>query len=208
MVAIAKRYRNFPRLMVPDQLINTLGGSVHVLIIGYAFGPTELGYVALLFSALYLPITIVSASVKDVFRQRASVDYARDGNCRPIYVKLIIPVSILGLAGFGLLYFISPWLFVFVFGPAWVVAGQYAQILIPLFFVTFVAMSMSGVLVIAEKMGVSLLWQISNLVLTASSLVFGILATETVAGTLLIFSIVRSISYLHYIILSFKHAKR
>lgn len=208
IAAMGKRFRSFPRLMVPDQLANTFGGTIHVLIIGYAFGPTELGYVSLLFSALYLPVTIVSSSLKDVFRQRASVDYLRDGTCRPLYAKLVVPVAVLGLVGFGLLYLISPWLFVFVFGPEWATAGDYARILIPMFFFNFVAMSLGGVLVIAKKIGVSLGWQISSLALAAAALLAGVTVFGTVAGTLLLFTIARSLSYVHYMILSYKHARR
>lgn len=208
MSGIAKRYRNFPRLMVPDQLINTFGGSIHVLIIGYAFGPSELGYVSLLFSALYLPVTVVSSSIKDVFRQRASVDYARDGSCRGLYVKLLGPVALLGLVGFGLLYLIAPSLFALVFGPEWIKAGEYARILVPMFFFNFVAMSLGGVLVIAQRMGVSLGWQVSNLVLAAIALVVGVTVFGDVVSTLALFTAARSISYLHYMVISFKYAKR
>ncbi len=208
MATMAKRYRSFPRLMVPDQLINTFAGSIHVLIIGYAFGPAELGYVSLLFSALYLPVTIVSSSFKDVFRQRASVDYARDGNCRPIYVKLLFPVILLGLASFGVLYLISPQLFVFVFGPKWAVVGEYARILIPMFFFNFVAMSLGGVLIIAKKIGVSLGWQIISLILASMALLTGVAVFQNVADTLLLFTLARSLSYVHYMVLSYKHAKR
>jgi O-antigen/teichoic acid export membrane protein len=208
MAAMGKRYRSFPRLMVPDQLINTFAGSIHVLIIGYAFGPTELGYVSLLFSALYLPVTIVSSSLKDVFRQRASVDYARDGNCRPLYVKLLLPVTFLGFGGFGLLYLLSPWLFVFVFGAKWAVVGEYARTLIPMFFFNFVAMSLGGVLVIAKKMAVSLGWQVVSLALASAALLTGVIVFKSVAGTLLLFTVARSVSYVHYMILSYRHAKR
>jgi O-antigen/teichoic acid export membrane protein len=208
MAAMGKRYRNFPRVMVPDQLINTFAGSIHVLIIGYAFGPTELGYVSLLFSALYLPVTIVSSSLKDVFRQRASVDYARDGNCRPLYFRLLWPVTLLGLVGFGLLYLLSPWLFVFVFGPKWAAVGEYARLLIPMFFFNFVAMSLGGVLVIANKMGTSLVWQVTGLLLATLALLAGVTVFENVADTLLLFTLARSMSYVHYMVLSYKHAKR
>lgn len=208
MIALGRRYRHFPRLMVPDQLINTIGGSIHVLAIGWAFGPVELGYVSLLLSALYLPVTIVSSSVKDVFRQRAAIDFARTGDCRPLYLRLLVPVTLVGLAGFGLLYVISPWLFMFVFGPQWAPVGDYARILVPMFFVNFVAMSLGGVLVIAERMAVSLVWQITNLVLAAAALLVGIVVFETVTATLTLFTIARSISYLHYMALSYKHARR
>jgi O-antigen/teichoic acid export membrane protein len=208
VAAMGKRHRNFPRLMVPDQLINTFGGSIHVLIIGYAFGPTELGYVSLLFSALYLPVTIVSSSVKDVFRQRASIDYARSGNCRPLYLKLLLPVTLLGLGGFGVLYLISPWLFVFAFGAEWAPVGDYARILIPMFFFNFVAMSLGGVLVLAQKMGVSLGWQIISLLLAGAALLTGVTVFGSVRDTLILFTVARSLSYIHYMILSYKHAKR
>lgn len=205
--AAGKRYRSFPRLMVPDQLLNTVGGSVHVLLIGYAFGPTELGYVSLIFSALYLPITIVSSSIKDVFRQRASVDYARDKNCRPLYVRLLTPVTLLGLAGFGLLYVISPWVFTFVFGHKWDAVGTYAQLLTPVFFFNFVAMSLGGVLVIADKMAASVWWQVSNVAATTAGLLVGIFVFRTVEATLIGYSTARSLSYIHFIVLSYKHAK-
>lgn len=208
MAALGRLHRNFPRLMVPDQLVNTFGGSIHVLAIGYAFGPTELGYISLLFSALYLPVTIVSSSLKDVFRQQASVDYAEKGDCRPLYARLVGPVALLGLAGFGLLYLIAPWLFVFVFGPGWARAGDYARILVPMFFFNFVAMSLGGVLVIARQMAVSLRWQVISLVLAAGALLVGIVGFGTVIGTLWLFTIARSLSYVHYMILSYRHARR
>ena len=79
MRAIGRRHRNFPRLMVPDQLVNTVGGSIHVLIIGYAFGPVQLGYVSLLFSALYLPV-IPGISVPTGLPECGSL---RNEPCRP-----------------------------------------------------------------------------------------------------------------------------
>jgi O-antigen/teichoic acid export membrane protein len=208
VAAMGRRYRGFPRLMVPDQLINTFGGSIHVLAVGYAFGPTELGYVSLLFSALYLPVTVISSSVKDVFRQRASVDYARTGNCRPLYVKLLWPIALLGVVGFGILYFISPWVFIFVFGDEWAPVGEYARILIPMFFCNFVAMSLGGVLVLAQQMGVSLRWQVTSLMLAGTALVVGMMVFKNVRDTLFLFSAARSLSYIQYIILSYKYAKR
>lgn len=206
--AMGRRFRQFPRIMVPDQLINTLSGSIHIVFIGAAFGPTELGYVSLLFSALYLPVTVVSSSIKDVFRQRASVDYAQNGNCRPIYLKLLTPVTLLGLIGFGLLYAVSPWIFVIAFGPEWAALGGYAQILIPMFFFNFIGMSLGGVLVIANQMKASLWWQCTNLAMATLALLVGIFILENVPGTLFLFSIARSVSYLHNMLLSYKYARR
>lgn len=207
MKVVGQRYRSFPRFMVPDQLLNTFGGSIHVLLIGAAFGPTQLGYISLLFSALYLPVTVISSSVKDVFRQRASVDYFERGTCRPLYLQLLGPIALVGLLGFGALYLMSPWFFPFAFGSAWAPLGGYAQILIPMFFFNFVSMSLGGVLVIANRMKVSLHWQIINLALALIALLVGIHFIGTVPGTLMLLSFARSLSYLHYMLLSYKYAK-
>lgn len=206
-IAGGRRFRNFPRVMVPDQLVNTFGGSVHILLIGYAFGPTELGFVSLIFSALYLPVTVVSSSIKDVFRQRANAEYVQSGNCRPIYVKLLAPIVLLGILGFGVLFIISPWIFTRVFGDDWARVGDYARILIPMFFFNFVSMSLGGVLVIADRIAVSLRWQVISLGLAIAALLFGTLILKSVAGTLLVFTIARSLSYAHYMLLSYRYAK-
>lgn len=207
IAATGKRYRRFPRVMVPDQLINTFTGSVHVLFIGYAFGPTQLGYVSLIFSALYLPVTVVSSSIKDVFRQRASIDFSETKNCRPIFAKLLAPITLAGIAGFGLLYLIAPWIFVVIFGPDWATAGLYAQLLIPMFFFNFVSMSLGGVLVIANQMKASLWWQITSLIMAVVSLMIGIYGFGNVTDTLIAFTIARSLGYIHYMALSYKYAK-
>jgi O-antigen/teichoic acid export membrane protein len=112
----ARRYAHVARYTLPDQLINTLGGSIHVIFLGAAFGTEQLGYVTLVLSLLYMPVTVVSSAVKDVFRQRASVEYAREGSCRPTYRRLLGPIALLAAAGFGLLYVISPTVFPAVLG--------------------------------------------------------------------------------------------
>lgn len=208
MRAVAQRYAHVARYSLPDQLINNLAGSIHVLFLGAAFGSAELGYVTLVLSVLYLPVTVVSSAVKDVFRQRASVEYVRDGTCRPTYRRLLLPLTGLAVVGFGTLYVASPWLFPFVLGSRWDAAGEYARILTPLFFTNFVSMSLGGVLVIAERTDVSLVWQIVNLLLTVGALVIGTRVLQTMTGTLWCFTIARGASYLLYMGLSYHYAER
>ncbi len=204
----ARRYARVARFALPDQLINTLAGSIHVLFLGKAFGADELGYVTLVLSLMYVPVTVVSSAVKDVFRQRANVEYRTTGTCRPTYRRLLLPITGLGALGFGTLYAISPSLFPLVLGADWGIAGSYARILIPLFFCNFVSMSLGGVLVIAERTDVSLVWQITNLALTVGSLIVGIRWFDGIAAALWCFSIGRALAYLLYMALSYFYAER
>jgi O-antigen/teichoic acid export membrane protein len=201
-----ERFRRFPRYMMPDQLINTAGGTIHVPFIGAAFGSSELGFVSITFSALYLPVTVVSTAIKDVFRQRAAVDYQLTGSCRAIYLRLLLPVTAIGVAGFGLLYWWSPWLFTFVFGSGWAPVGEYARILIPMFFMNFVSMSMGGVLVVTHRLGVSLGWQVANLCITVAALAAGVAYFRSIEATLWAFTVAKAMSYGLYMVLSYYYA--
>lgn len=206
--AAARRYAHVARYALPDQLINNLSGSIHILFLGAAFGTEQLGYVTLVLSVMYVPVTVVSSAVKDVFRQRASVEYAVAGTCRPTYRRLLVPLILLALAGFGALYLVSPTLFPLVLGSEWAIAGEYARILIPLFLSNFVSMSLGGVLVIAERTDISLAWQIANLVLTVAALLVGTRMLNDVVGTLWCLSLARAASYVLYMGLSYYHAER
>jgi O-antigen/teichoic acid export membrane protein len=208
MRAAARRYAHVAQYSLPDQVINNLSGSIHVLFLGAAFGAEQLGYVTLVLSVMYVPVTVVSSAVKDVFRQRASVEYAMEGTCRPTYRRLLLPLGALALAGFGALYAMSPWLFPFVLGDDWAIAGEYARILTPLFFWNFVSMSLGGVLVIAERTDVSLRWQITNLALTVVALLVGTRVLDNMVGALWCLSIARAAAYMLYMGLSYYYARR
>lgn len=205
---VYQKNRSFPRYMLPDQLINTIGGSVHVYIIGVYFSASELGYLSMALSLLTVPVTVISAAIKDVFRQKANELYFATGSCKDLYVKLFKPIFFLGLFLFVGIYFIVPYAFPVFLGEKWVMAGNYAQYLMPMFFLNFVSMSLGGVLVIANRIKVSLYWQIYNVATTVISLLFGALYFEDIISTLVLLVIAKSSSYLIYIMLSYNYSKK
>ncbi len=201
-----RRYYKFPRYMMPDHLINTAGGTIHIPFVAMVFGSTELGFLSMSMSILYLPVTVVSSAIKDVFRQRATVVLQSGGSCRALYLNLLLPVSIVGLIGFGILYSLSHWLFTFILGDSWAPVGEYSRILIPMYFLNFVSMSMGGVLVVTQRLGVSLAWQIANLGITLVALIIGAIVYQSIYATLFGFTIAKSISYILHMLLSYHYS--
>lgn len=201
-----KKFKDYPRFMMFDLLINTLGGSVHVYIILAFFNATELGYLSLSLSLLTLPVTVISGGIKDVFREKANQLFIHEGSCRKLYVDLLKPLSIFGLLGFGLLYLIAPYIFPFALGDEWIKSGLYAQYLIPLFYFNFVSMSLGGIFVIANKIRISLYWQIINITLTLLALVVGSALYNSIIITIILFTIAKSFSYILYMIISYKYS--
>lgn len=202
-----KKHNTFPKFMLPDQLINTIGGSVHVYIVGLYFSSSELGFLSMALSLLTVPVTVISSAIKDVFRQKANELYVSTGSCRNLYVSLFKPILFFGFFLFTCLYFIVPYAFKLFLGENWLIAGEYAQFLMPLFFFNFVSMSLGGVLVIANQIRISLYWQIYNLVTAVLALLVGSIYFEDIIYTLIFFMIAKSSSYLIYILLSFYYSK-
>lgn len=202
----AKRYIKFPKYALWADGINSLSNQLPVFFLLSFFSAEAGGQYGLTLRILGLPIALISSAVLDVFKQRASEDFYRDGNCEAIYLKTLKGLLIVAIPGFAFLYFIAPFLFSFVFGEQWRTAGEYAQILSVMFLFKFVASPLSYVLYIAEKQQYDLIWQISLLFVTVLAFYIG-KETDSVLICMWLFSIGYTVLYLIYIILSYKLSK-
>lgn len=205
--ALSKKYIDFPKYTLPDQLINSIGISIPVLFIGAYFNSTEVGYYSMTMQILSLPISVISRAVRDVFRQRANEDYMNHGNCISIYKRLLLRLTLLGAIATVAVIAVLPWLFAFVLGQQWEIAGRYSQILLPMMTVNFIAMSLSGVFIVVRKMKISMYWQMYYTAITIVSLLVGFFIFKTVTATLICFAVGRGSAYLLYIFLSYKYSK-
>jgi len=204
---ISLKYIEFPKFTMPDQLLSQIGGTFPILFIGAYYNSIEVGYYAMTMNVLSIPISVIGAAVRDVFRQRANDDYIKRGNCTVIYKRLLKNLSLAGIVGSIPLFFLLPGLFSFVLGKQWLVAGEYSQILLPMITLSFISMSLSGVLIITGKMKISMYWQIYYVLITIISLLLGLFISKDVKVALIFFAVGRSSAYLLYIFLSYKFSK-
>jgi O-antigen/teichoic acid export membrane protein len=205
--SIRRRYIQFPRLMLPDQLLNNVGASMHVFFVAAYFGDTELGHLTMAMSLLYVPVTVISTAIKDVFRQKANEDFQTNGDIREFYLKLLKPIAAAAVFLAMPIYFILPDLFSFFLGKEWLPAGFYAQIMLPVFVTNFISMSLGGVFVIVNKMQISLYWQLYGIATSIISLLIGVYIFKTFEYTLICFAVARTSSYILYAVLSYYFAK-
>jgi O-antigen/teichoic acid export membrane protein len=204
---LAKRYVEFPKYILPAQLINTFGVSLPVLMIGFYFNSVEVGYYAMTMNVLSVPVSVISMALKDVFRQRANEEYDRIGNCLDIYLRLLKILLILGIISFLVLFFALPEIFSIVLGKQWRTAGEYSQILLPMITVNFVSESLDGVFIIAEKLQAILFLQIYYVSITVISLLIGFLIFKDMKSCLICFTCGRISAYSLNLVLAYKYAK-
>lgn len=135
---LAKDYASHPKHVAPSQLFGVFALQIPNWIVSHFYSLNGLGLFSLAYRLVSLPTGLVASAIGDVYRQRIAVAYQEQGEFRGIFLKTLKTTAILALFPFGILYWVAPALFSFVFGESWRIAGEYAQILVVASFFQFV----------------------------------------------------------------------
>ena len=171
--ALIRRYRKFPFLGSPASLLNVLSLQMPYVLIPAIFTSAIAGMYFLVFRVLMLPIALIGEAMMEVFRSKAMEDLKEYGTCRPLFIKTLLSLTVIGLPPALLLILFGQEIFAFVFGEDWREAGLYATILAPMALFRLACAPLGGVLFIREKLKLILLLQSFFFVMVALSLVLG-----------------------------------
>jgi len=198
VIALAKRYKDFPKYSMWAILANTLSQNLTNILISSFYSVSTLGFYSLVQRVLGMPTSLIGSSIGQVFFQHATKEKQQTGKAINTFNSTVKKLIIIGLPSFGILFFIVEDLFAFVFGEEWRIAGVYAQIVIPLFFIRFVVATVSNINNIFELQKLSLTWQLILLILAVGCLYIGSMYFEDFENFLVLYT---SIITAHYIVL-------
>ncbi|MBV4503465.1 oligosaccharide flippase family protein [Pseudomonas sp. BW13M1] len=205
MLEWAVKYINFPKFLIVAHAFNTASSQMPVMLLSALFNASSAGFYTLTQRVLGAPISLVAGALGDVFRQEASRDYADLGNCKFVYLQTLKRLVVISLLPFLVFFFIAPDFFGLVFGEEWRVAGEYARVLMPMFFLRFVASPLSIVFVVAEAQRLDLAWQVLLFVLVVLAFLSGYYFSG--AGlALVLFSAAYSVLFLINLYISYRLA--
>ena len=204
---VAKRYIDFPKYSVWAGLFNNLALNFNNLIIPIVFSTTILGYFALVYRVLVLPFTLVSESLGQVFFKEASELKNQQKDVSKVIWKIASKMGIISVLGFGTLFFIVEFLFVFIFGEEWRIAGQYAKYLIPMFMIRFIVSPLTLMHSVFEAHKLSLFLQFLMFLISIISMYIAYILELDFKQFLLIFSTLMVSFYLLRFIVIIKIAK-
>lgn len=199
----ALRYRSFPLFALPADLTNNVARQLPLLIVVSRFGAELGGWYGLTLKMMGAPIALLATSILDVFKEQAARDYREHGNCVEVYRKTLRTLALLALPPFTLMYFISEPLFALLFGEQWRQSGVFARLMLPMFYVGFVASPLSYILYITQKQKYDLVWQACLLAVSVAA--FGFAADAEAAITW--YSLGCTAMYLVYLCMSYHFAK-
>lgn len=182
-----KRYSKFPIYNTWVTLLNTVSWQLPVFILGIFFSAKIVGYYALGYRLISIPMNLIGQSCRQVFFQRASEANANgqigtivEGSLYYLSVLSVFPTLILLLSGEDI--------FRVFFGNSWSEAGIYVQILSIWLLSWFISSPIATVFSIIERQEISLYMQI----LMFGSRIFPLLLGGVIGNariTLVLFSI-------------------
>lgn len=198
-----EKHRSFWRFSLPAGLLNMAAGKFPLFVIGAKYGFVAAGLFALTERILTAPISLLAASVLEVFKRQAVHEFQTLGNCKKAYRSTFKALVLLGCGPAAFIFAFAPDLCAWVFGEPWRGAGEFARILAPLYFLNFVASPLSYVFFVAGKQKIEFVWQIALFITTIT--VF--LAPYSLTQVLWNYTISYSLLYFVYLYMSHRFAQ-
>lgn len=171
VMAVLHHYRQFPIVLLPAQLTDSVVTFIQSAGLAYLFGTAGLGMFFLMRRTLDIPVAFVFRSLSDVFYARL----AHDARTAPERVRPFFVRSVLLIAGFGMLaaipfMMISPALFALIFGPEWREAGILAAIMAPAVLMNLAVAPVARIFALTDRPQLRFCFSLTNVIGTILAL--------------------------------------
>ena len=169
LLEIAVKYKNFPILYLPGDLLSAIGAFIAPMSILTLYGAATTGQYALVERSISVPLAVLAGAIAQAHAAQFSDDLRNRSagllsSVRAFALKLLLIGVLPSLA----LAVLGPLLIELVFGSQWLVAGSIAQWMVPVFLSTFVVFPLNMALTLLGEQRMQLVWQAIRLGLVAS----------------------------------------
>ena len=190
------KFSEFPKVNLPNAIIDVLHLSLVVIVIAHYFGAAALGLYALKVRILKTPSLVIGNAAGQIFYQTASRMHAEGQSIKKLFTRYLLYYLGTGLVIFMPFVLAGPWIFEFVFGESWKFAGNLAQVTAPWMYFSFIASAFAYVPVILEKQKKVLTLSLINFALVLLSWVGGFYIFDDFLATITLVAMVESVYFL------------
>jgi len=167
-----KRYCKFPIYSSWSALLSSIAWQLPAFMLAGFFSSAVVGYYALGFRTIRLPMNLIGNSIGQVFFQRATEAKAQ-GNLSTLVEKVFRQLVMFSMYPVLMLALVGKPLFAFIFGANWAEAGVYTQILAVWSLFWFISSPLDSLLSVLEKQEFGLQYNIILLITRIGSLAIG-----------------------------------
>lgn len=207
LTELARRHYDFPLYRAPQVFINAISQSLPVLMLAAFFGPASAGFYVLGKKLLGMPSQLIGKSVGDVFYPRITEAAHKGENLTRLILKATLALAAFGFLPFAIVVAFGPWLFGFIFGIEWVVAGEYARWLALWLFSAFINKPSVVAIPVMNLQGYFLFYELFSVGLRVITLIIGFYILRNDVLAILLFSLAGVLLNMSLIILTFYRSK-
>lgn len=200
----AKKYIKFFKYSTPAVLLNSLSLNINNILLTSFFSVSTVGFFSLANRVLGIPSALFGSNISALYFQTLSKLKYDNKESKKLFFSTLMKLLLISTPIFLFLFFTIENLFVFFYGEDWIISGQIAKILIPLFFVRFLSGTLSPTIDVFEKQQYSL---IINLILFVSIILTFIIAKYNNFEFIIFFKLlsgILSLNYLGFILIYYK----
>jgi O-antigen/teichoic acid export membrane protein len=133
-INILKKYIKFVKYIGPGMAFHTIAYQIPILIAGNFFSPAVAAYYNMAFKLVYLPATLISASVSQVFVGKLSINNRNGENIFQSFNDLAKYMAIVAILFIISTITILPYFIEIFFGEKWIGSIEISFALLPLVF--------------------------------------------------------------------------
>lgn len=201
------KYKNQPIYSVPAIFLNSVSYSIIPFMINSLYGTKEVGYFSISFRLLGVPLALISTNASRIYFQKASEEYNKNYNFRKTFKSTTLILLLIAFPMTLFLIIFGQYIIVNIFGQNWIGAVVFIRILSPMYGLRLIVSALSVTLIIIGKQKYDMFLQATFLLATIISFILAKYFYLNLSNFILLISILYSINYLIYWLISYKFSK-
>jgi O-antigen/teichoic acid export membrane protein len=195
MVAVGKRYVNFPLYASWSRLLDAAGsGAILFVLVSACYSPTIAGFMFLSERVIVRPLLMVTTSLLQVFTGEAGRAVSQDPpQLRRRFRQVVSGQFLLAVAWIVGANLVAGYAIPLLFGAAWADAIPYLRALSLSYLVGVILHPVSSTLQVLERQAMAAVWQICRLALVIASILVPWRLGMSAVAALWICSLVQSV---------------
>ena len=195
----ARRYRELVLFGSWGTLMVSAAYQVVPVVLSSMYGPVTAGIYFISYRVGNVPVALLGSSMSQVMLQRAAERVARGQPLADLVERMLSTLIQTGVIPFLLLAIFAPSAFSLAFGREWQSAGEFFRILAPLFFLQYLTVPVSAVMIALQKQKVIAKLQTAMLIGAMLSLLAGYVYFGTPTASLTLYVVTECAIYCVYL---------
>ncbi len=208
IVVMARRHRDMATTLTASWGIGLIYGRLPHFMLSTFFGTAALGFYGVTERIIYAPSQLISQAIGDVYRQRASVLYRKQGHFGALTLKTVQTTALLAIIPYAIGIKYAPILFTTILGSRWEEAGHFASIMLVSSFFSFVITPIYNAAIITHAKNYLFFSQLFRMLAKISLIPLLLLNILDVYGFLWSLVAIRIMYYTTELILCYSYSKK